>query len=52
MANDIAAVRAAVQPARLTFLAENGQGPVVRLEESRSAPAWLPVEDLNAEDDE
>lgn len=46
----LAAVRAALETAGVEFIAENGGGVGVRLR--KPAPAAIPVEDLNASNDE
>jgi transcriptional regulator with XRE-family HTH domain len=46
----LAAIRAALEAAGVDFIAENGGGAGVRLK--RPARAAIPVEDLNASNDE
>jgi transcriptional regulator with XRE-family HTH domain len=50
----IAAIRSALESAGVIFVEENGEGPGVRLR--KTAPgakvASIPIEDLNAENDE
>jgi len=44
---------AALEAAGIIFLAENGEGPGVRLRRPLgSSPAWIPIEELTAENDE
>ena len=55
MANNVAAVRAALEKAGVEFIPENGGGAGVRLLKSTlgaSGPASIPIEDLTAENDE
>jgi transcriptional regulator with XRE-family HTH domain len=54
MANNVAAIRAALESAGVIFVEENGEGPGVRLRKgvSGAKAASIPVEDLNAENDE
>jgi transcriptional regulator with XRE-family HTH domain len=46
----VAAIRAALEAAGVEFIAENGGGAGVRLR--KPAPPSIPVEDLNASNDE
>ena len=50
----VAAIRAALESAGVIFVEENGEGPGVRLRKTAKgmAPATIPLEDLNAENDE
>ena len=50
VANNLAAIRAALEAAGVEFIAENGGGAGVRLR--KAGPAAIPVEDLNASNDE
>ena len=54
MANNVAAIRAALESAGVIFVEENGEGAGVRLR--KTAPgtkaASIPIEDLNADNDE
>jgi hypothetical protein len=50
MANNIAAVVAALEQAGVEFT--NGDAPGVRLRRAGPKPASIPLEDLNAENDE
>jgi transcriptional regulator with XRE-family HTH domain len=47
----VAAIRAALEAAGVIFVDENGEGPGVRLRKSGQG-GTIPVEDLNAENDE
>ncbi len=54
-ANNLAAIRAALESAGVIFVDANGEGPGVRLRKDKQdngAPATIPVENLNAENDE
>lgn len=47
------AIRAALEKAGVIFQDENGEGPGVRLRKARQGAAkTIPIEDLNAENDE
>jgi len=50
----VAAVRATLESAGVIFVDENGEGPGVRLRKTGkgAAPATIPLEDLDAENDE
>lgn len=50
----LAAIRQALEAAGVIFVEENGEGPGVRLRKVRqdSAAESIPLEDLNAENDE
>lgn len=50
----VAAVRSALESAGVIFVEENGEGPGVRLRKSAAGSkiASIPLEDLNAENDE
>ncbi|RTL79156.1 MAG: transcriptional regulator [Hyphomicrobiales bacterium] len=50
----VAAIRAALEDAGVIFVDENGEGPGVRLKKIRqdNAAPTIPLEDLNAENDE
>jgi transcriptional regulator with XRE-family HTH domain len=53
--NNLAAIRVALEAAGVQFIDRNGGGPGVRLRDPGapdSAPATIPLEDLNAENDE
>jgi transcriptional regulator with XRE-family HTH domain len=50
MANNVAAIRAALEAAGVEFIAENGGGVGVRLR--KPAQAAIPAEELNASNDE
>jgi transcriptional regulator with XRE-family HTH domain len=52
MPNNVAAIRAALEAAGVEFIAENGGGAGVRLRKPAGGAATIPVEDLNAENDE
>ena len=54
MANNVAAVRAALESAGVIFVEESGEGPGVRLRKAATGatPATIPVEDLNASNEE
>jgi transcriptional regulator with XRE-family HTH domain len=45
-------IRAVLESHGVEFIAENGGGPGVRLRKRGPNPATIPVEDLNAENDE
>jgi transcriptional regulator with XRE-family HTH domain len=54
-ANNLAAIRRALEAAGVEFIAENGGGAGVRLRKNRdksAQPASIPVEKLTAENDE
>jgi transcriptional regulator with XRE-family HTH domain len=53
-ADTSAKIIAALESAGVIFVAENGEGPGVRLRKSGrgATPATIPLEDLNAENDE
>lgn len=48
----VAAIRAALESAGVVFVDENGEGAGVRLRKAASMAASIPIEDLNAENDE
>ena len=52
--NNLAAIRAALESAGVIFVDENGEGPGVRLRKAGASgkAASIPLEDLNAENDE
>jgi hypothetical protein len=53
MANNVAAVRAALESAGVEFIDDNDGGAGVRLRKTPGAKAAsIPIEDLNAENDE
>jgi hypothetical protein len=51
-AANAAGVRAALESAGVIFVDENGEGPGVRLRKAGARAASIPLEDLNAENDE
>ncbi len=54
MANNVAAVRTALESAGVIFVDENGEGHGVRLRKAvmGAMPAMIPVEDLNGSSEE
>lgn len=52
MANNVDAVRRALEAAGVEFIARNGGGPGVRLKDGGTASNTIPGEDLNASNDE
>jgi transcriptional regulator with XRE-family HTH domain len=55
MPNNVAAIRSALEAAGVIFVDENGEGPGVRLKKVRqdtAAPTTIPLDELNAENDE
>jgi DNA-binding XRE family transcriptional regulator len=52
--NNLAAIRAALESAGVIFVDENGEGPGVRSRKTATGAraASIPLEDLNAENDE
>jgi transcriptional regulator with XRE-family HTH domain len=50
----LTAIKSALESAGVIFVEENGEGPGVRLRKTAKgmAPATIPLEDLNAENDE
>ncbi len=48
----LADVRAALEAAGVEFIERNGGGPGVRLRETEQPALTIPIEDLNAENDE
>jgi transcriptional regulator with XRE-family HTH domain len=52
MANNVAAIRSALEAAGVEFIAENGGGPGVRLRKGYAGPGSITVDQLNAENDE
>ncbi len=54
MANNVAAVRTALESAGVIFVDENGEGHGVRLRKAAmgATPATIPVKDLNASSEE
>jgi transcriptional regulator with XRE-family HTH domain len=55
LANNLAAIRSALEAAGVIFVEENGEGPGVRLRKVRqdnAAPTTIPLDELNAENDE
>jgi len=46
------AIRSALESAGVVFVDENGEGPGVRLRKGGAKVASIPIEDLNAENDE
>lgn len=50
--NDAIAIRTALEKGGVEFIERDGGGPGVRLRETENAAHTIPIEDLNAENDE